>query len=481
MLHGQDERGTKVPSGRFARTGRFGRMFPELRSLKRFKPSPEHLGRAGGPMDGGTPPPTDTSQNNPRIKAGYTFLGQFIDHDITFDPTSILERQIDPQATHNFRTPAFELDSVYGLGPAAQPYLYDREKPFRFLTASAGDDLPRNPQGAALIGDPRNDENIIISQLHLLFLKFHNRVFDEHTDPNLSLRERFDEAQRLVRWHYQWIVLNEFLARLVGTQTAALEVEDPAFTFPGEPFMPLEFSVAAYRFGHSQLRPGYRVNTRGAVLFPSQPNAPFDPDNLDLRGGRPVPAELVVDWANFFGAAAAPGLNIDTKLSTPMLRLPDSVVGPSMPENRRSLATRNLQRGIDARLPAGQTVATYLRIPNPLTEAEIWAGVPDGEGLAPLWFYVLREAELRGGGQRLAGVGAAIVSRVFVALMLADRASYLAQDPLWTPTLPSSVPGSFTMTDLVNLTLDPDTTLAGEDVDALPGDDRPTVLPIAAE
>jgi hypothetical protein len=132
-MHGFDNRGVNVPRGRYYQAGRFGRMFPELRSLKSFDPGPIDLGKVGSAMDGGNPPPSDTSQNNPRIKAGYTFLGQFLDHDLTLDATSQLEQQVDVSATTNFRTPALELDSVYGLGPAVQPQLYDREKPFRFV------------------------------------------------------------------------------------------------------------------------------------------------------------------------------------------------------------------------------------------------------------------------------------------------------------------------------------------------------------
>lgn len=130
-IKGFDDRHHPVPRGRFEDAGRFGRMFPWLRSLRSFEPGPAVLGAATvddgsgnivpGPMNGGSPGPGDTSQDNPRIKAGYTFLGQFIDHDVTFNPTSILERQIDPAATVNFRTPALELDSLYGTGPSSSP------------------------------------------------------------------------------------------------------------------------------------------------------------------------------------------------------------------------------------------------------------------------------------------------------------------------------------------------------------------------
>jgi len=188
-----------------------------------------------------TPIPPD-ERENPLIPAGYTYLGQFIDHDITFDPVSSLQRQNDPDALHNFRTPRYDLDCLYGRGPADQPYLYRTgprpiphpvlgfdQRGVMFLhgenrgdpddIASApfiGPDLPRNSEGRALIGDPRNDENIIVSQLHSTFLKFHNRmvecVFEEC---GMTGDDLFKEAQRRVRWHYQWVVVHDFLPRII--------------------------------------------------------------------------------------------------------------------------------------------------------------------------------------------------------------------------------------------------------------------------
>lgn len=483
-MHGAPERGSAVARGRFTETGRFGRMFPYLRSLTSFQPGPVALGRVGGRMDGGNPPPTDTSQDNPRIAAGYTFLGQFIDHDVTFDPTSVLEQQIDPHATRNFRTPALELDSVYGLGPGAQPYLYDQDHRGRLLLDPSGGDLPRNSQGRALIGDPRNDENVLVSQLHTLFLRFHNRVLDDHTDPAAGSDARFQEAQRLVRWHYQWLVLHEFLPRLVGRATVEDAVDRLPFRFADDrAFMPVEFSAAAYRFGHTQVRPGYRLSgdsaarPRGAVLFPDSPGAAASVG--DLRGGRPVPEELRVDFDAFFGPTAQPSKLIDPRISTTLLRLPFSVVGPQAgtttpPEDHpmvHSLATRNLQRGLDARLPSGQAVARRLKVPV-LEDDVLWDGVEGGRGPAPLWFYVLREAEVMTGGRMLAGVGAQVVVRVLTAMLEADKASYVVQDPGWEPTL-GPVDGRFTMSDLVNLTLG--NTLGQEEV--LDTSDATALLP----
>ena len=150
--------------------------------------------------------------DNPAIPAGYTYFGQFVDHDVTFDPRSSLQKAMDPENLENFRTPAFDLDCVYGRGPADQPYLYDRPGK-SFLIGNNGqgdDDLVRNQSGIAIIGDKRNDENIIVSQLQLIFLKFHNAVLAQHADSD------FEEAQRLVRWHYQWVVIHDWLKRLCG-------------------------------------------------------------------------------------------------------------------------------------------------------------------------------------------------------------------------------------------------------------------------
>ncbi|MBC8129390.1 MAG: peroxidase [Rhizobiaceae bacterium] len=446
-------------------------MFPTMPGLESFSPGPLALGEPTGPMDGGSPAPGNTSQNNPRIRAGYTFLGQFIDHDLTLDVTSTLERQIDVSATHNFRTPVLELDSVYGLGPSVQPYLFDTDG-VRFLLPDGETDLQRNANGRALIGDPRNDENLIISQLHLLFLKFHNKVTETAEINALTGLEKFLATQTLVRRHYQWIVLHEFLPRIVGAETVARVIAERPFLFPSDAFMPVEFSIAAYRFGHSQTRPGYALNaTAGGLLFPK------DPADGDLRGFRPIAPARAVDWTFFFGPHDPnPGGRqdskfIDTRLSTAMLHLPNGVVPASTPLNQRSLATRNLQRGLDARLPSGQDVAAKLLSPEVrLAEADIWTGVAGGEGPAPLWYYILKEAEVMGQGLQLAGVGAEIVARTFVAILLADPASFLNREPDWTPTL-GKTEGQFTVTDLVSFTEGRD--VPGERVADLPSPSGP--------
>ena len=162
----------------------------------------------------------------------------------------------------------------------------------------------------AIIGDPRNDENLIVGQLHLAFMKFHNAVLDGPANGD------FEEAQRLVRWHYQWIILHEFLPRTCGEDTVERVVEDGRqfFRFKDEPYMPVEFSVAAYRFGHSQVRSFYRVNPGfAAPLFPQDPAGPLD--GGDLRGRQPVTANRAVDWKGFFGQNAQLGRRIDRRIA----------------------------------------------------------------------------------------------------------------------------------------------------------------------
>jgi len=453
--HGWLDRGLHVAPGLAVPSGRFGRMFPGILPRPDVQPHPAQAGAPGGPMDSSPNPPAD----NPRIAAGWTFFGQFVDHDVTFDPVSAIEREQDPNAVFNFRTPFLELDSVYGAGPNAQPVLYDRERPGALLVDETGPfegartvDLPRSRQGTAIIGDPRNDENLILSQMHAAFLAFHNAVLAGEA------RGDFETAARLVRWHYQWIVLNEFLPLVCGDETAArVRSHGRRFYRPaGTPFMPVEFSVGAYRFGHSQVRGGYQINRRGAgftaALFPGQPDAPQP--GADLRGSIPVPAERAVDWGLFFDLPSRPpatrSLRIDTKLSAPLLNLPTTVVPPGIHPALRSLATRNLQRHLDFRMPAGPAVAHAMGIPS-IPDDEFWTGdwAPFAGRPAPLWLYVLREAELLADGQHLGPAGGTIVAEVITGLLELDPSSFLSLDPGWRPTLGTG--GAFGIADLLRI------------------------------
>jgi len=452
-------RGENPPRSRYYNRGRFGRLFPTLPPAAPDTPDVRQalldLGAADGLMvDRNAPQPGWNPQDldNPAIPAGFTFFGQFIDHDLTFDPTSSLERQNDPEAIENFRTPVLELDSVYGSGRAASPHLYDLPSGRTKLLLDAGfeRDLPRTSQTVAIIGDPRNDENVIVSQLHLAFLRFHNAVVDQLDRRRPRPRDVFAEAQRLVRWHYQWIVVHEFLPHIVGQELVddILTNERRVYDWRNEPFIPVEFAVAAYRFGHSQVRPGYRVNAEFATVLFDADQPPEAPDPEDLRGSKRAPRRFV-DWANFFelnGATPQRSRRIDTALSPALFALP--FTGPDEPGNPASLAQRNLLRSLVFNLPSGQDVARAMG-EEPLDPGELTDLEPFGfQESTPLWFYILREAERRANGERLGPVGGRIVAEVILGVLAGDRQSYLRQDPGWKPRL-GPKPGTFTMADLL--------------------------------
>ena len=407
------------------------------------------------------PTKSQNNLNSPTMTAGMTFVGQFLDHDMTLDPTSSLERQVDPEMIANFRTPTLALDNVYGAGPSGSPHLYDQSatgRGIRLLVEETGtpgkQDLPRNSQRVALIGDPRNDENLILSQFQLAMLKFHNACVG-HVVSDIGLTEPgeiFAEAQRIVRWHYQWIIIHEFLEKTCGKDVVDSVINDGRkfYKWKNDPFIPVEFSVAAFRFGHSQVRPSYRANFGAGIaptpffgmIFSPTPSNVLDPD--DLSGGCRAPRRFV-DWPTFFDfndGNVRPNKRIDTTISTALFHLPGSVVSnPDPASNPSSLAQRNLLRHLTFSLPSGQRVAQAMKLPV-LSDTDLAMLKPFGmDDRTPLWFYILREAAVtQNGGERLGPVGARIVAEVFIGLLEGDRTSYLSQDPDWEPFLPTIDP-----------------------------------------
>ena len=321
-------------------------------------------------------------------------------------------------------------------------------------------DLPRNSQGTALLGDVRSDENIVLSQLHLAFLCFHNRCVDHvrATTALTSPNAIFIEAQRLVRWHYQWIVVHEFLPKTCGQALVddVLKNGRKFYKWRNEPFIPVEFAVAAYRFGHSQVRPSYRMNFGPAAgadvflrLFVDSPANSASPDPDDMRGGLRQPRRFI-DWQTFFDFGdgnVRPNKMIDTKLSTVLMDLIGFPAGEP-----QSLAQRNLLRHLTFKVPSGQSVAKAMNLP-PLHAGDLADLAQHGlDTRTPLWFYILREAQTTEKGASLGPVGGRIVAEVFIGLLEGDPTSYLRQDSSWTPSLPSAAgPGKFAMTDLLRL------------------------------
>ncbi len=413
------------------------------------------------------------------IPAGFTYFGQFVDHDITFDVSSTLDAETDANTINNMRTPALDLDSVYGSGPGLDPFHYafpvsGPPTAIKFqvgtntntgpggpssngapggMVAQSNWDVPRVPgTNTAVIGDPRNDENLIIVQYHHAMLRFHNAVVDLLLAASFA-GDIFAEAKRIVTHHYQWAVVHDFLERICGAATV-----NNALASVGAPIgsafrMPVEFAVAAYRFGHSMIRDRYWVNFN----FPNATLAQVFEFNRNPR--LPVFSNWVVDFNAWFDTGVpVPVHNKARKIDSFMANGLETL--PGFTGLMAILATRNLRRGLALGLPSGQGMANAFGIP-PMTPAQLTAGLPAAEvavlnsngGLlmnkTPLWYYVLREGAVLGGGNQLGPVGGRIVAETFVRMLKRDASSYLNVSGGFSPILPSSVPGNFTVADLV--------------------------------
>jgi len=312
------------------------------------------------------------------------------------------------------------------------------------------------PAGTAKIADPRNDQTLIILQLHIAMQKFHNRLVDYMRAAGVPRAAVFESARRLARWHYQWIVIHEFLPAIVGTTTANSVYKETSkapiinikyykpTNSTGRPFIPVEFAVAAYRFGHSMTRPRYTVrdvfpptgttklgSVSGVPLFDAAPSdiTTENPDNNRLNGHRELPPRLKIQWSKFFNAdftkpTARPVRQFDASLANPLFKLPENALPDTNPLGL--LSQRNLRRGRKMGLPSGEKVArlmgvtpltaTQLRtdrsikVKIPIASSNVVELVPPAEevenqslkslfsdeewpGETPLWFYILKEAE----------------------------------------------------------------------------------------
>ncbi len=476
----------------------FDFLFPDLQNdpnnlLPEDTNTPANLVRLGKTM-------IDESGNDPAgdsdISALLTYFGQFIDHDITLELASAdLPTLTDPALTplplnqirdtlKNARSATLDLDSVYDL-PAPR----DGDKmvlgtvsptgsPNPPLSQPAGkddfNDLPRGPRTAdaatdraANIGDPRNDENTIVAQLHLAFLRAHNKLVN-------SLHS-FTEPRRVLRQHYQHLVIHDFLMQVADKKIVKNILKDGTQFFKPfqEPFfMPLEFAVAGFRFGHTMVRSDYdfnvNFNTSGQPnTFPATLGLLFTFTALsgELGNFETLPENWIIEWENFTGNKP-PSLarRFDTKLANPLFQL-RRVDGQPEVGLGAMLAVRNLLRGYLLRMPTGQALATAMNL-TPLTVAELEEVAsavtpPAGQesqldvlrssGFAertPLWYYILAEAALHGKGKHLGPLGSTLIAEVLIGLIEKSENSIL-RSKNWEPTIPSAKKGKFTLEDLL--------------------------------
>jgi hypothetical protein len=264
--------------------------------------------------------------------------------------------------------------------------------------------------------------------MHLAFVHAHNAFVDRARAKGTSEPSVFETAARELRWHYQTVVLREFLPVLIGADVAeALLRDGRRFYRPhGQAFIPLEFADAAYRYGHSQIRHAYTLS-QGSDPIPIFPN---------LLGFRPVSPGQYVDWTRLFDVVGHPpaqrAKKIDGRLVAGLIALPVALTGACEVEEFHSLAVRDLERGQAVGLPSGEAVATRLG-EGVLTADEIGAADAGWPGETPLWYYILREADVRCGGNRLGPVGGRIVGEVLIGLLDLDPGSVRHAPGDWQP------------------------------------------------
>ena len=420
--------------------GRYRSLFEDLAPLSVDERALHELGAPGGLCDLGV---DGTGKADSPVAAVWPFFGQFIAHDITADRSPLAHRAARARL-RNARAPKANLEGLYGAGPVGMPYLYRKDDPAKLLLSSGGNDVPRNQEGIALIGDPRNDVHLFTSQMVVAFINLHNRLVDRLRHDGVAEQDLFEEARRATTWHYQHVILREFLPGLIGAGlTAELLASGPQlYRIEGDPYIPFEFADAAYRYGHAQIRDRYQVNEHfgPCPVFP------------DLIGFCEVPPKRRVDWSLLFDVPGRPpaqrAKRIDGRLPESLIALPQTISGVGEADAYASLANRDLQRGQAIGLPSGEAVARALGL-EPLSEEQIGLAASGWRGETPLWIYLLKEADALHDGDRLGPVGGRIVGEVLVGIIDADPESFRSVDRSWRPTLASYEPGRFGIADVL--------------------------------
>ncbi|WP_433360096.1 peroxidase family protein [Actinoplanes sp. CA-142083] len=445
------------------------------------------LNALGNAMIDQEPPADDRSSPIPPV---YTYWGQFVDHDLTAatDNDAVISIRdtplppLDPDQVRdllkNARNPALNLDSVYGDGPFAPPPAdpariavpYQTEDRAKLRVGALtpveigvrippvddlARDLPRRDDRVPLVGDARNDENLVVAQLHVAFLRFHNAAVDwvrVNEPQRTGLSDVFLRARDLTRWTYQWLCVHDFLRTITVPDVVDLVLGGETGLLD-RVYMPLEFSVAAYRFGHSMVRGAYDWNRNfgrpgNNTLANASLGLLFRFTGVGGLGGTPtLPSNWPVEWNRFVDKdslfADRFARRIDTHLSLPLSQMVNQSAGETGDELialLRHLARRNLLRGYRLNLPTGQAVADELGIPQ-LTADEIAGDDPlatavrDGgfDTRTPLWFYMLRESEVRAQGNTLGALGSRVVAETLIGQLRQDPGSYLRQGS-WSPS-----------------------------------------------
>jgi hypothetical protein len=420
-----------VPSVASADTSRFGELFPDQPSLT-SQTNQQLADLAQTQLDPGAASADNCDVKRPEsgcVGSGFTYVGQFIDHDLTLDTSPSPLAPVDFTQLINNRSLRFDLDSVYGGGPATAPQLYKPDgKHFRVQDPNPNGvrDLPRNADGSAVLVEGRDDENEIIAQLHTAFLLAHNAFVDK----GLS----FAQARRALVLYYQRAVVDDYLPHVAAPLVTSADTNADVSRLVLTGMTPIEFSVAAFRFGHSQVRQAYELNEDSGLIDV------FNLAGNDLHGGRQIPAGRQIGWGNFFPELADPddadggniSRRIDPLISGSLFQLP---IPGAEAAGSNVLAFRNMIRAKFYDMPSGQTLArrmglTVLSSGQLHLPSTVAAAFKNG---VPLWYYILAESSVREDGRRLGPVGSRIVNETFTATLLRDPDSILRGNAKFQP------------------------------------------------
>ncbi|MEL7534282.1 MAG: peroxidase family protein [Bacteroidota bacterium] len=407
----------------------FSKLFPELPAL--YVPEQKLQKLAARMVE------YSRCLDSTHISNGQSIFSQFLAHDMTFESSSKLRSFHDPSVPlQNDRSFNLDLDCVYGQW--TQDFLYDAQDRSKLLLGEKYSDLEcgyfwtdlqRNAQHKAIIPDARNDENVIVSRMQVLFIDFHNKVVDV-VRKETGAHNVFQAARKRVIWHYQWLILQEFLQEVMEKDIYDDIYQNGSTYFCHPSGLPLEFTGAAFRVGHSQTREENRINAETvAGLF---------------ELGAFEKMDQYLDWRYMFDfgdGCVQMAKKIDSKIAKAFHNIP--FIRTDRPIER-SLPYRNLRRGIVYGLPSGEDIAKRMSI--------VPIVIPEKEDLemsgTPLWFYILKEAEILHDGERLGPVGSRLIGEVFMTVMREDDASFLKVHPLWQPDL-GPTPGSFSFQDMI--------------------------------
>lgn len=414
------------PTFRTKQAHHFARLFPELDPLFVSDLQLKKLALTMQDWD---------HQQSQTISNGLAIFSQFLAHDMTFEVTSSLLPGKTADQFVNERTINLDLDCLYGQ--PNQSFYYDQKdrdkaklllgKHYKFH-GRQWYDLLRNQQHIAIIPDARNDENIIVSRFQALMIRFHNKVVDYLRECG-EKENIFEKARRLTTWHYQWLIVQKYLRGMMDPTIFRSILEEGCQYYTQPTALPLEFSGAAFRVGHSQSLDQLHINATTEVEL--------------LKLGAFEQMEEYVDWRYLFDFGDGKvqfAKALDTKIANSFHRIP--FISSDDPFEK-SLPFRNLKRGVSYQLPSGEQLAQRLQYEPVWVEETAQLNLQG----TPLWYYILREAEILGEGEHLGPVGSTLLGECFFTILRHDDRSYMKIHPRWHPQFGRA--GKFDFSDLI--------------------------------